>query len=121
MKMKEAQGLYNPNSPLQAMNQAQTRYTKHLAQAMGATKHAVTNHIFQNQPTGFNPNTHEAWSIPLSQLVNLWQAKHGDKWVDVSDLDDDFWPEASARLHTSHKFETLDRDNTPWARLKEDA
>jgi hypothetical protein len=105
------------------MNQAQIskRYTNHLAQAMGAVKQGITTSIFQSQPTGFNPNTHEAWSIPLSQLVNLWQAKHGDKWVDVSDLDDDFWPEASARLHINNKMEAYDRDNTPWARLKEDA
>jgi hypothetical protein len=73
------------------------------------------------QKPEFNPNSHEAWSIPLSQLVNLWQAKYGDKWIDVSDLDDAFWPEASARLHLNYKMETYDRENTPWARLKEDA
>jgi hypothetical protein len=119
MKMKES-GI----NPLQAMNQAQIsqRYTNHLAQAMGATKHAITaQHVFQNQPTGFNPNTHEAWSIPLSQLVNLWQVKFGDTWIDVSDLDDEFWPEASARLHMNNKMEACDNDSTPWARLKEDA
>jgi hypothetical protein len=73
------------------------------------------------QKPEFNPNKHEAWSISLSQLVNLWQAKFGDVWVDVSDLDDEFWPEASARLHLNYKMETYDRENTPWARLKEDA
>ena len=73
------------------------------------------------QKKAINPNTHEAWSIPLSQLVNLWQAKYGDKWIDVSDLDDDFWPEASARLHRNNKMEACDNDSTPWARLKEDA
>jgi hypothetical protein len=51
----------------------------------------------------------------------LWQAKYGDKWIDVSDLDDAFWPEASARLHMNNKMEAYDRDSTPWARLKEDA
>jgi len=73
------------------------------------------------QKPEFNPNKHEAWSISLSQLVNLWQAKFGDVWVDVSDLDDEFWPEASARLHLNYKMETYDRENTPWARLREDA
>jgi len=120
MKMKEAQGLYNPAQAMQEAQMSQ-RYTNHLAQAMGATKQAVTTHIYQNQKTGFNPNTHEAWSIPLSQLVNLWQAKYGDTWIDVSDLDDAFWPEASARLHMNNKMEAYDRDSTPWARLKEDA
>ena len=119
MKMKEAQGLYNPAQAMQEAQMSQ-RYTNHLAQAMGATKNVITQSLF-TQKTGFNPNTHEAWSIPLSQLVNLWQAKYGDTWVDVSDLDDDFWPEASARLHLNYKMETYDRENTPWARLREDA
>ena len=113
MKMKEAQGLYNPAQgirPEDWFTNALTQGQKPKARMQSAP-----------QKKAINPNTHEAWSIPLSQLVNLWQAKYGDKWIDVSDLDDEFWPEASARLHTNHKFETLDRDNTPWARLKEDA
>ena len=93
---------------------------RHLAAHMSAMKPKAR---MQSAPQKlqFNPNSHEAWSIPLSQLVNLWQAKFGDVWVDVSDLDDDFWPEASARLHLNYKMETYDRENTPWARLKEDA
>ena len=92
---------------------------QHLAAHMSAMKPKAR--MQGVRPTGFNPNTHEAWSIPLSQLVNLWQAKYGDKWIDVSDLDDAFWPEASARLHMNNKMEAYDRDSTPWARLKEDA
>jgi hypothetical protein len=93
---------------------------RHLAAHMSAMKPKAR---MQSAPQkkAINPNTHEAWSIPLSQLVNLWQAKYGDKWIDVSDLDDDFWPEASARLHMNNKMEACDNDSTPWARLKEDA
>ena len=73
--------------------------------------------------TMFNPNKHPVYSIPLSQLVNLWRAKFGDTWIDVSELDDDFWSDASARLHQNKKMEELNHHsgNTPWARLKEDA
>ena len=73
--------------------------------------------------TAFNPNKHPVYSIPLSQLVNLWRAKFGDTWVDVSEIEDDFWSDASARLHTNKKMEELNHhsDNSPWARLKEDA
>lgn len=93
---------------------------RHLAAHMSAMKPKARMQSAPQKKT-INPNTHEAWSIPLSQLVNLWQAKYGDKWVDVSDLDDDFWPEASARLHRNNKMEACDNDSTPWARLKEDA
>jgi len=73
--------------------------------------------------TVFNPNNHPVYSIPLSELVNLWRAKFGDTWIDVSELDDDFWEDASARLHKNKLMEELDHHsgNTPWARLKEDA
>ena len=73
--------------------------------------------------TVFNPNNHPVYSIPLSELVNLWRVKFGDTWIDVSELDDDFWEDASARLHTNKKMEELNHHsgNTPWARLKEDA
>jgi hypothetical protein len=73
--------------------------------------------------TMFNPNNDPVYSIPLSQLVNLWRAKFGDTWIDVSELEEDFWSDASARLHTNKKMEELNHhsDNSPWARLKEDA
>ena len=113
MKMKEAQGLYNP---AQGMTYAQMI-------TQGGQRAQAVKQRMQSAPQkkAINPNTHEAWSIPLSQLVNLWQAKYGDKWIDVSDLDDEFWPEASARLHMNNKMEACDNDSTPWARLKEDA
>ena len=73
--------------------------------------------------TVFNPNNDPVYSIPLSELVNLWRAKFGDTWIDVSELEEDFWSDASARLHTNKKMEELNHhsDNSPWARLKEDA
>ena len=73
--------------------------------------------------TTFNPNKDPVYSIPLSALVNLWRARYGDTWVDVSELEEDFWSDASARLHTNKKMEELNHhtDTTPWSRLKEDA
>ena len=66
-----------------------------------------------------NPNDCEAYVMPLSSLVNLWRAKYGDKWVDVSEIDDEFWSDASARLHRNKMMEESDMNNEPWARLRE--
>ena len=73
--------------------------------------------------TMFNPNNEPVYTIPLSELVNLWRARYGDTWVDVSETEEDFWSDASARLHTNKKMEELNHhtDTTPWSRLKEDA
>lgn len=73
--------------------------------------------------TMFNPNNEPVYTIPLSELVNLWRARFGDIWVDVSELEEDFWSDASARLHTNKMMEELNHhtDTTPWSRLKEDA
>lgn len=70
-----------------------------------------------------NPNKREAFAIPLSTLVNAWRAKFGDVWVDVSELEDEFWLDASSRLHRNKLMEEIEfrESNTPWARLKEDA
>lgn len=73
--------------------------------------------------TVFNPNKNPVYSIPLSELVNLWRARYGDTWVDVSEIEDVFWEEASSRLHTNNMMEIINHhtDTTPWSRLKEDA
>jgi hypothetical protein len=98
-----------------------------LARKIGLTPLDYAKAIQQaNTPvtmTAFNPNNDPVYSIPLSELVNLWRAKYGDTWVDVSEIEDDFWSDASARLHTNKKMEELNHhsDNSPWARLKEDA
>jgi hypothetical protein len=70
-----------------------------------------------------NPNTREAYMVPLSTLVNAWRAKFGDLWIDVSELDDEFWSDASSRLHRNKLMEEIEfrESNTPWARLREDA
>jgi hypothetical protein len=70
-----------------------------------------------------DPNKREAYVIPLSTLVNLWRAKFGDLWIDVSELDDEFWSDASSRLHRNKLMEEIEfrESNTPWARLREDA
>jgi hypothetical protein len=70
-----------------------------------------------------DPNTREAYAIPLSTLVNAWRVKFGDLWVDVSEIDEEFWSDASSRLHRNKLMEEVEfrESNTPWARLKEDA
>jgi hypothetical protein len=57
----------------------------------------------QKNMTMFNPNNDPVYSIPLSELVNLWRARYGDTWVDVSEIEEDFWSDASARLHSKQK------------------
>ena len=98
-----------------------------LAKRMGITAQAYANHL-QNTPpivtmTQFNPNEDPVYTIPLSELINLWRARYGDTWVDVSDIDEEFWSDASARLHSNKMMEEINHhtDTTPWSRLKEDA
>jgi hypothetical protein len=73
--------------------------------------------------TSFNPNEDSAWAMPLSRLVNMWRVRYGDTWIDVSEIEDEFWLSASSRLHRNKKMEEAEThdDNTPWARLREDA
>jgi hypothetical protein len=70
-----------------------------------------------------DPNKREAYAIPLSTLVDLWRTKFGDVWIDVSELEDQFWLDASSRLHRNNLMEEVEfrHSNTPWARLKEGA
>ena len=106
------------------MDDLAQRYTKALAQNMVHTKNTFTANILKPHKSKVDdPNTREAYVIPLSRLVNLWRAKFGDVWVDVSELEDEFWMDASARLHRNKLMEEIEfrESNTPWARLKEDA
>lgn len=67
----------------------------------------------------FNPNKHEAWTMPMSALVNLWRAKYLDEWVLVhADKLEPFWQQAWSRLSGADKFE---ESPGRWHRLKEDA
>lgn len=65
----------------------------------------------------FNPNNSEAYQVSLSHLVTMWQAKHGDVWVDVETPYDakDFYSHAYNRLFENGLFERVEG----WARLKE--
>lgn len=69
----------------------------------------------KGQSKPFNPNEDAAYTTPLSQLVTLWQANYGDKWVEV--FEDDFWNSARVRLHNNDKLEGVGG----WYRIKEDA
>lgn len=82
---------------------------------------AVTPHIKKASSSVDDPNKREAYAIPLSRLVAMWRARFGDTWIDVSELDEEFWMDASSRLHRNKLMEELEfrNSNTPWARLKE--
>jgi hypothetical protein len=97
-----------------------------IAQSAGISLETYAKHLSKIMPTPmttFNPNKDPVYSIPLSELVNLWRARFGDTWVDVSELEEDFWQDASARLHQNKMMEEVNHrsDTTPWSRLKEDA
>lgn len=87
----------------------------------GAIKQRST--IVSNMRGVDDPNKREAYAIPLSRLVDMWRIKFEDKWIDVSELDEEFWSDASGRLHRNKLMEEVEFNgsNTPWARLKEDA
>lgn len=96
---------------------------KYAGQGMyGGGVKAATSHIKKGPPIVDNPNQREAYIVPLSTLANMWRAKYGDLWVDVSELEDEFWMDASSRLHRNKLMEEIEfrESNTPWARLRED-
>ena len=67
----------------------------------------------------FDPNKHEAWTMSMSTLVNLWRAKYLDEWLIFNtNVLDSFWRQAYVRLKMAHKFEEAPGQ---WMRLKEDA
>lgn len=48
-----------------------------------------------------------AWSVPISQLIDLWVVKFGGKWVDHKDIvSDEFYQIACLRLERTGKLET---------------
>lgn len=129
--MGKLKDLFSKSQEEQAVQDAiSQQYSQMLAQSMMNTKAAQLQNIYTQAQLGGafpsqqtkparNPNDCEAYAIPLSSLVNLWRAKYGDKWVDVSEIDDQFWSDASARLHRNKMMEETDLDNAPWARLRE--
>lgn len=101
-----------------------TQQSNALQNMFGASQAQTgTSHIRKGPPVVDNPNKREAYAMPLSTLANMWRAKFGDTWIDVSELDEEFWMDASARLHRNKLMEEIEfrESNTPWARLKEDA
>jgi hypothetical protein len=144
--MGKLKGLFSKSQ--QEQDAISQQYNQMLAQSIVNTKAAQLQNIYTTNNTGMlgqslqnqftqaqlggafpsqqtkparNPNDCEAYAMPLSSLVNLWRAKYGDKWVDVSEIDDQFWSDASARLHRNKMMEETDLDNAPWARLRENA
>jgi len=74
----------------------------------------------QMQGFNFDPNTKEAYMIPMSRLVDMWQALFGDRWLNSikgnPELKDTFWADACDRLAHNDMFEKYG----DWFRLKED-
>ena len=98
-----------------AQNQLASQYTQNLAQSMMGAKSAIAGAALGQNITPFDPNEQEAYKIPLSQLVTLWQANYGDEWVEKPD--EAFWMDALTRLNVAGKFEHAGG----WYRIKEDA
>ena len=113
-----AQGVQSSQSLQQAQQQMNMLTRQQAQQAI-----AGGSNIKNKWPAVDNPNTREAYVVPLSTLANMWRAKYGDLWVDVSEIDDEFWADASSRLHRNKLMEEIEfrESNTPWARLKEGA
>lgn len=83
-----------------------------------AMQQKVMNQAVKPLPR-FDPNKSEAYLIPLSQAVTMWQVKHGDKWFDghqpTPREGDYFYADVFGRLKTAGLFENIDG----WYRLKE--
>jgi type II secretory pathway pseudopilin PulG len=95
------------------------QYTSALGQSMVNTKNTLSQQAMQGvyARSAFDPNASEAYQIPLSQLITLWQAKFNDTWVDMGLEHESFWRHAHRRLSNAHKFENVEG----WVRLLEDA
>lgn len=69
----------------------------------------------------FDPNEDPAFQMPFSNLVPLWQAKFGDKWINryqfdfPKTADDEFYTGVFHRLERQNMFEKAG----DWVRLKE--
>lgn len=94
------------------------QYTQGLAQSMLNTQQAASQAIMKGAfaKSSFDPNKEEAFQVPMSQLVTLWQAKFNDTWVDMGLEHEAFWRQAWRRLNNADMFETVEG----WVRLRED-
>ena len=70
----------------------------------------------QAQKAVFDPNTVEAFQVPLSTVVNVWRAKFGDVWVEGHLIKEPFFASAYVRLMNNQMFENA---GSGYVRLKE--
>ncbi len=116
-----AQGLGGSLLQQQQEDMLAQRYQNALAQSMLQAQQNAAAQTLQGAYTTkistFDPNKSEAFQVPLSQLVTLWQAKFNDTWVDMGVEHEDFWRHAHRRLNNADKFESVEG----WVRLLEDA
>jgi hypothetical protein len=116
-----AQGLGGSLLQQQQEDMLAQRYQNALAQSMLQAQQNAAAQTLQGAYTTkistFDPNKSEAFQVPLSQLVTLWQAKFNDTWVDMGIEHEDFWRQAHRRLNNADKFESVEG----WVRLLEDA
>lgn len=96
-------------------NSALNTYGSGLGAQLGSTHQAYTQAV--KPLPRFDPNKSEAYLIPLSQAVTMWQVKHGDKWYDgqAPRPAEDFYSDVFGRLKKADLFESIDG----WYRLKE--
>lgn len=102
--------------------QQQSMYSGSISGAMAAQYNSALG-IGAQKPARpvprFDPNKSEAFQIPLSQAVTMWQVKHGDKWYDAHHArppaGDDFYTDVFDRIKKEGLFESIDG----WYRLKE--
>lgn len=124
MASKYPMGFSDPRSAYdnqQAQNALSGQYSAALSNSMAQTKQAMAQSIQGLQAADRNridPNKSEAFQIPLSQLVTMWQVRFGDEWLDDDQkLDDTFYRHAKHRLDHNGLFERFDG----YLRLKENA
>lgn len=96
-------------------NSAINTYGSGLGAQPGST-HQAYNQAIKPLPR-FDPNKSEAFQIPLSQAVTMWQVKHGDSWYDgqTPRPAEDFYSDVFDRIKKAGLFESIDG----WYRLKE--
>ena len=66
-----------------------------------------------NGPFGVIPESlrseqleHEAFEVPVEELIDLWLGRFGNDWVDLEKIDEDhFWAMAYRRLKTLGELE----------------
>ena len=103
--------------------QQQSMYSGSISGAMASQYNSALG-MGAQQPSAaiprFDPNKSEAFQIPLSQAVTMWQVKHGDKWYDAHHARPpigDFYCDVFDRIKQAGLFEGIDG----WYRLKENA